>query len=1746
MPDSALRSTRAAAAALVIGAVAASVLVAAPAQAAVADRWPLIVTEIVPDTTGGDEFEFFEVTNTTDAPIDLAAEGIGFAYYGGTSPVALTVEEPTVIPGGATTVFWLSYRNDTGTIDSFARTEDEFRASFPATQANTYDIVRVTGQAGMANGGARGIRVLDADGGTISDSFYPGGSAAENAGVTFGVPADETGVLMQPREQRVAPTPGTIDAALLQPLPPTEEPEEWSNAGAHWPLVVTEIAADNTGADNFEYFEVANTTDEPIALGAAGIRFHYIYTDSDVRDRDVVLTVPEGTVVPARGVTVFWTSTPNEAITEAQFRTFYPSLPADVEVVRATGQGAFANGGDRGVRIVDADGTAIGWSFYPAGSVSGGLGAEYRVPDVIGTPSMPLHRSLVGPTPGVVDPAVLHSALERPEDPVLVTAPLQITELLPDSTNVGSADGYEFVEVYNATNRPVDFSDYTLRYLYPLADLSNSSTALWPSTPRDAVVEPGGTLVFWIKNGANDALTAADFNARFGTDLELGVDLVEVFSGGMANGSPRGLEIITNSGVSLNRAYYNLGGVDDTVADAGIQYTANPDDTNIQTKSGISPATPGRVGDTQVPVALMPSPVDTVAPVIENRTPATFTPGAAAIDFAARVTDETLVRTVTLELSNDVDGPMGSYNLLPDEDGVFRFSLPAVDTIGKGRYDYRLTASDGDNLADTGAAAVVSDTTPAPVRLSVENGAFLSGVQDLRATGETAPPALDLLIDSTRVQTRIEVEREPVFAFEATATDAYFRNGVRMGDEVLTIFDRGVYGGVETVQSAIPLDEVEPGRPFAVRIYAGTKAAPEIDPNENNDNFSVYNMRLVLPDGRTLRAPEYTDPTKIIAMGDSGGSVDYFETTFTLPDDAFTSVAHEWDTTKVSDGSHTVSAVGAAGSSTVTVRVDNTAPAVTTDLEERLYQGEFVIDAEATDGGSGLESLTATLDGEAITLPFRTSSLQLAAAEHVAVFTATDALGNVGTREVRFTTPVEEPGNELLSPEDGAELEGDSVDLRARATDPSGDRLDVSFRRGYELTPGAGVQVSSGTATDALAVDRPEATPVTEDQARAMAAFDETIGSVESSSKLPYQLFEVAVPADAGEGAQVRIRWDGSANADAKVLMYVLDPAAGAWTEVDRHLTTGGAPTTFTLDALVAADAYARDGVVTVLVQHSEGFAGDDLSTRQTPVEPNHPEDTPRSAYDFTFAWESDTQYYNANDDIYDRQVAIHQYLLRERSDLNLQYLMHTGDIVDQSEDPAQWLRADPAYRLLDDADLPYGVLAGNHDVNQQTNDYTKYSQYFGEARYADNPWYGGTHLDNRGHYDLMTMGGLDFIVLYMGWAPGDEQIAWMNEVLAQYPERTAIVALHEFMLTTGGLGPVPQRILDEVIAVNPNVRFVSSGHYHDAYTRLFEYDDDGDGTPDRTVTAMLFDYQGLPEGGQGYLRLMHFDNVGQAITVRTFSPYEHDYDSEDPTLEQQHQEFTIPYAQAGIVPRAKTLAADAFQADVLTADVLGSFSDVESGAELETEWAAGEGTHAWYVQSTDPHGAVAYSEVRAFTLLGDDEEPGGEEPGDGAPAQPSVPVPGDQLDPAGENAIDAPDSARQGDAIAITVGTQFAGQWVQAWLHGDGPIALGGWTRVGADGRIFAVIPASAPVGDYRLAVQDADGAVIGWTPLEVLPALVAVDPTSPAAGAPVRPVGGALAATGAGDALPLALGAGMLLLGGAVLFGIRRRRES
>lgn len=1369
-------------------------------------------------------------------------------------------------------------------------------------------------------------------------------------------------------------TPSTMNAAQAAPA-------------STWPLVVTEIAPNNASDDHYEFVEVTNTTDKSLTIGKGGYSLAYIYEDSTNTAKDVALA-PEKPIELAAGETVtLWLSYTSDdgkvdsaAHTVEEFRTQWGMDP-NARVERITGQSGMANGGNRGIRVLDSNGAEVSRSFYPKGSVAEGKSAQFRTPADANTKSLEVLEGPAAPTAGKVDPKQLENrgAEPQPEKPAepaptedvpgpaadTTVGQLLITELVPDSTNTGEGDGYEFIEIYNPTTKPISLADYQVAYQYPGEGRKMGNQAVWPMEPADKVVEPGGTVVVWIKNGHNDDKTVEDFAKHYGVDTN-SLTLVESHVGGMANGSLRGMEIQTRTGQTVSRVFYNEDGRDDTQADQGIHYAVNPENFQVSEIGEISKATPGQAAPAKVPSKLVKLNEDTEKPALVDQTAKSLDPTKDA-QITVKATDNVQVRRLTVSLQSNTDDKPMVKDLLANEDGTFTLTIPQADLTGKKYFEYSVEASDGTNIANIPVTRVAVDgAEQGPVRLNVSEKQYVSGTTRLSVASDNENDTRTLAVDGTEVNADIpSLEKEPVFAIDATQTDAFFRNGVLVKDEILTIFDKGFYENWETVTADVPLKYVTKGESLQVDVAAGTKAKPGIDPNENNDDFNARNARLILPDGRTLRAADYpgaegttvpvSDPTQIINMGDSKGKVEILNATFSIPDDAFTANAYQWDTTKVADGEHKVLGRNAAGDTVeTTVIVDNTAPTITSSIEDGSEQrGEFTVDFEATDAGSGVASTSATFDGEKVASGTKFSSLTLAAGTHTLTIVSTDKLGNESKKTITFTTPVEQP-SATLDTADGAGLNVCVDDsLSATATDPSKDDLSVSFREGYSTSLSEGTLAgTAGSVHDADQADR---------KGDALKAGEMTT----AGSALPFHEFSTAVPKGAGEDSEVRVSWTGASNKGQRVRLLVWNTKTNSWEE-SQSLLTDSESGEAKLEAIVPLKDHNVDGEIKALVQQGVGYAGADLSNRAGAEPGEHADDTPRSDYDYTFAWETDTQYYNDDAKIYHHQRAIHDYLLRVREKMNLQYLFHTGDIVDKFPNDEGWKRADETYKALDDAKLPYGVLAGNHDVYHQAGDYSKYSKYFGEKRYESNPWYGGSYKDNRGHYDLISAGGQDYIVLYMGWGPGDEEIEWMNEVLKKYPERITFIELHEYMLTTGGLGPIPQRIYDEVIATNPNVRAVMSGHYHDAHTRVDKFDDNGDGTPDRTVTQMLFDYQGLPEGGQGYLRLMHFDNEKGRMIVRTYSPSLKDYDSEHESFEPIDQEFEVSYEALGLAPEEKTLTTSDARIDVLTTKEFGHKDGVASGDTVSVPASdLPEGEFSWYTLTTDPYGAKHYSEVR-------------------------------------------------------------------------------------------------------------------------------------------------------------------------------------
>lgn len=260
---------------------------------------------------------------------------------------------------------------------------------------------------------------------------------------------------------------------------------------------------------------------------------------------------------------------------------------------------------------------------------------------------------------------------------------------------------------------------------------------------------------------------------------------------------------------------------------------------------------------------------------------------------------------------------------------------------------------------------------------------------------------------------------------------------------------------------------------------------------------------------------------------------------------------------------------------------------------------------------------------------------------------------------------------------------------------------------------------------------------------------------------------------------------------------------------------------------------------------------------------------------EYTLAWISDPQHYSAK--FPETYYAMTEFLAENRERINIKYIIHTGDLVNNKDIDEEWQRAIKAQEAI--SGIPNGVLAGNHDVGNSDEDYSVFSKHFGADRYSSSTWYGGTYKDNRGHYDLIDVGDTAYIFVYMGYAPDDDCIKWLNKVFALYPDRIGVLCLHDYFKTDGELSETGEVIYKKVVKKNPNLYMVLCGHRYRIDSRDSSFDDDGDGTPDRVVHEVICNYQTAgAEGGDGYMRFMKVDEKNGVIRMYSYSPTKDDY----------------------------------------------------------------------------------------------------------------------------------------------------------------------------------------------------------------------------------------------------------------------------
>lgn len=338
---------------------------------------------------------------------------------------------------------------------------------------------------------------------------------------------------------------------------------------------------------------------------------------------------------------------------------------------------------------------------------------------------------------------------------------------------------------------------------------------------------------------------------------------------------------------------------------------------------------------------------------------------------------------------------------------------------------------------------------------------------------------------------------------------------------------------------------------------------------------------------------------------------------------------------------------------------------------------------------------------------------------------------------------------------------------------------------------------------------------------------------------------------------------------------------------------------------------------------------------------------------DFTLIVIPDAQYYASTyPAIYNAQM---QWVVDHKTSDNIVYVASLGDNVDVASNVTQWTNADAAYDILDAANIPYGLAAGNHDGAPSNTG--NFNTYFGASRFTGQPTYGGHYgSDNDNHYALFEASGLSFIVIFIEYddsmtTSSHPVLVWANDLLQTYSSRRAIVISHNML--QGGTSTAfstQGSTIYNALKANPNLFLIMGGHLDVAARRTDVYNG-------HTVYTLRSDYQSVDNQQSGYLRIMRFSPTDDMIYVRTYSPTQNkDYDKSDAA----QNNFNLSYGMDGV-----------------GFSVIGTASSIPSGGTASVQWS-GLTTNAqyeWFVVSSDGTHQTS-SDTWGFTTAGGNTAP--------------------------------------------------------------------------------------------------------------------------------------------------------------------------
>ncbi|GIP40165.1 hypothetical protein J31TS4_34450 [Paenibacillus sp. J31TS4] len=631
--------------------VATSAAAGLPAgSASAANVPPIFITELVPDSANvasNDGYEYVELYNATDAPINLTGYKLKGVVPDSTSKWEGTIPAGVLIPPRETVLIWTQNK----TITDQNLTKDQFRQNYGLTAAELPDdqLHIMPNVSGLYNGSATqkniAISLVDPAGAElVVATYFVNGvdDTFENKGISFSQPI--SGIAMLHNGGNKTATPGRLAADEV----PGGAPNGAIAVGGDRSLTLTwSPVGGESGYKLYSRDGLAPATVTGTTYTYTGLTngADYTFTISSV--------YPDGSVSPA-------------------------SAP-----IRGKAGVATAPAAPTGLQALPRDGAIrVSWNPSPEGDVIGYRLVQngVQLPNLVTGTSYEATGLTNGQPVTFEVYAVNQAGLVSSQPAVTVqksqAAPaILVTEMAPDTKNVdfktGGTDAFEFIELHNTTSTPLNIKGYTLNYI--------AGTKVYPyPITEDKIIQPQGTFIIWFKNTNVQQVTLEQFNTAHNSSVTEDQVFV-VVNGGMSNSAARGVEIVAPDGAVLSSAAYEPGDIGESISANFIPDRANGP---VSEERFSMPTNPGYL----YPVQRAADPADTEAPAVPASVQVTAGVGGVKVNWSEALEEDVAYVNVY------VNGAVAKKLLMPAHEAVIEglangaavtVQVSAIDTAGR-------------------------------------------------------------------------------------------------------------------------------------------------------------------------------------------------------------------------------------------------------------------------------------------------------------------------------------------------------------------------------------------------------------------------------------------------------------------------------------------------------------------------------------------------------------------------------------------------------------------------------------------------------------------------------------------------------------------------------------------------------------------------------------------------------------------------------------------------------------------------------------------------------------------------------------------------------------------------------------------------------------------------------------------------------------------------------------------------------